>query len=221
MENQMKLDFQTITEKLPDGKNSSAWLKKQQDVADMTARYGNAEKFLNTFKPDMQVMAARYTDACLFRYGSHAGNGLPGVWRVGGHGVYMRSAGRVSTCLSGEREMPVNRSASCRVLVLAEYPYLKVDGIAVVFHRLKCGRYGRFYGMVDALTVTSALMQFMGERLTETNRYKAARKKEEKPENVSSGGITYEEYLQLKAAGYRPGTCCCRTVIRLLLWHGS
>ena len=32
--------------------------------------------------------------ACLFRYGSHAGNGLPGVWRVGGHGVYMRSAGR-------------------------------------------------------------------------------------------------------------------------------
>lgn len=62
----MKLDFQTITEKLPDGKNSSAWLKKQQDVADMTARYGNAEKFLNTFKPDMQVMAARYTERAYF-----------------------------------------------------------------------------------------------------------------------------------------------------------
>lgn len=39
----MKLDFQTITEKLPDGKNSSVWLKKQQDVADLTARYGSGE----------------------------------------------------------------------------------------------------------------------------------------------------------------------------------
>ena len=32
----------------------------------MTARYGNAEKFLNTFKPDMQVMAARYTERAYF-----------------------------------------------------------------------------------------------------------------------------------------------------------
>ena len=126
----------------------------------MTARYGNAEKFLNTFKPDMQE------DINLF--------------------------------VGVKEKMSVNRQRELSRLVLAEYPYLKVTELLLFFHRLKCGRYGRFYGMVDALTVTSALMQFMGERLTETNRYKAARKKEEKPENVSSGGITYEEYLQLK-----------------------
>ena len=67
-----------------------------------------------------------------------------------------------------------------------------------VARELREKQFMKIVWMVDALTVTSALMQFMGERLTETNRYKAARKKEEKPENVSSGGITYEEYLQLK-----------------------
>ena len=81
MENQMKLNFQTITEKLPDGKNFSVWQKKQQEVADMQARYGNAEKFLNTFNPDMQVMAARYTERAYFgtmASGSKRSKHLPG-----------------------------------------------------------------------------------------------------------------------------------------------
>lgn len=194
----MKLDFQAITEKLPDGKNSSAWLKKQQEVADMTARYGNAEKFLNTFKPDMQVMAARYTERAYFGTAPMLETVCLGYGELVVMVFICALLEDINLFVGVKEKMPVNRQRELSRLVLAEYPYLKVTELLLFFHRLKCGRYGRFYGMVDALTVTSALMQFMGERLAETNRYKAARKKEEKPENVSSGGITYEEYLQLK-----------------------
>lgn len=198
MENQMKLDFQSITEKQPDGKNSSAWLKKQQEVADMTARYGNAEKFLNTFKPDMQVMAARYAERAYFGTAPMLETVCLGYGELAAMVFICALLEDINLFVGVKEKMPVNRQRELSRLVLAEYPYLKVTELLLFFHRLKCGRYGRFYGMVDALTVTSALMQFMGERLTETNRFKAARKKEEKPEKVASGGITYEEYLQLK-----------------------
>ena len=94
--------------------------------------------------------------------------------------------------------MSVDRQKELSRLMLAEYPYLKVSELLLFFHRLKCGRYGRFYGMVDALFIASALVQFMEERCTETKRFLAARKKEEKPEEKTSGGITYQEYLLLK-----------------------
>lgn len=198
MENQMKLNFQTITEKLPDGKNFSVWQKKQQEVADMQARYGNAEKFLNTFNPDMQVMAARYTERAYFG----TAPSLETVRDGYGEQIFI-----VWNCIQLENinlfagvkeKMSVDRQKELSRLMLAEYPYLKVSELLLFFHRLKCGRYGRFYGMVDALFIASALVQFMEERCTETKRFLAARKKEEKPEEKTSGGITYQEYLLLK-----------------------
>lgn len=164
----------------------------------MRARYGSAEKFLNTFNPDMQVMAARYTERAYF-------GTAPSLETVGAG--YGEQTAIVWICIELENinlfagvkdKMPVNRQQELSRLILAEYPYLKVTELLLFFHRLKCGRYGRFYGMVDALFIASALVQFMDERRTEVKRYETARKKEEKPEKESSGGITYQEYLLLK-----------------------
>lgn len=146
----MKLDFQTITEKLPDGKNSSAWLKKQQDVADMTARYGNAEKFLNTFKPDMQVMAARYTERAYFGTAPMLETVCLGYGELVVMVFICALLEDINLFVGVKEKMPVNRQRELSRLVLAEYPYLKVTELLLFFHRLKCGRYGRFYGMVDA-----------------------------------------------------------------------
>lgn len=66
------------------------------------------------------------------------------------------------------------------------------------FHRLKCGRYGRFYGSVDALTITTSLLQFMDERRKESVRYRQPDTAAPATTTPSSSGITYEEYLRLK-----------------------
>ena len=143
-------------------------------------------------------MAARYTERAYFGTAPMLETVCLGYGELAAMVFICALLEDINLFVGVKEKMPVNRQRELSRLVLAEYPYLKVTELLLFFHRLKCGRYGRFYGMVDALTVTSALMQFMGERLTETNRFKAARKKEEKPEKVASGGITYEEYLQLK-----------------------
>ena len=66
------------------------------------------------------------------------------------------------------------------------------------FHRLKCGRYGRFYGSVDALTITTSILQFMDERRKESVRYRQPDTAAPAITTPSSSGITYEEYLRLK-----------------------
>ncbi len=165
----------------------------------MCTRYGNAEKFLNTFNPDMQVTAARYTERAYFGtaptletvclgYGEQTAI----VWNC----IQLEN---INLFAGVKEKMPVSRQKELSRLIRVEYPYLKVTELLLFFHRLKCGRYGRFYGMVDALFITSALVQFMEERRAETKRYQVAREKEEKPEKkTSSGGISYEEYLLLK-----------------------
>lgn len=164
----------------------------------MCGRYGDAEKFLNTFNPDMQVMAARYAERAYFGTAPSLevvclgyGEQTVVVWCC----IQLEN---INLFAGVKEKMPVSRQCELSRLLLAEYPYLKVTELQLFFHRLKCGRYGRFYGMVDALFITSALVQFMDERRTETSRYKAARKEEEKPVEHASQGISYQEYLLLK-----------------------
>lgn len=97
--------------------------------------------------------------------------------------------------------MPVARQKDLAALILAEYPNLKASEILLFFHRLKCGRYGRFYGMVDALFITSSLLQFTEQRHTELIRYKeeqARFEKEAAPPADTGKYVTREEYLEQK-----------------------
>lgn len=164
----------------------------------MRTRYGNAEKFLNTFNPDMQVATARYAERAYFGTAPSLetvclgyGEQTAIVWNC----IQLEN---INLFAGVKEKMPVARQRELSRLLMAEYPYLKVTELLLFFHRLKCGRYGRFYGMVDALFITSALVQFMEERRTETKRFLATRMKEDKPEEKTSGGITYQEYLLLK-----------------------
>ncbi|MCC8144550.1 MAG: hypothetical protein LUD02_04625 [Tannerellaceae bacterium] len=95
--------------------------------------------------------------------------------------------------------MPVARQKELAALILAEYPVLKVSELLLFFHRLKCGRYGRFYGSVDALFISSALLSFTDEHKKELYRIKSEQQRDRQPQPTATHrGITYEEYLQLK-----------------------
>ena len=163
-----------MTEQPNAATNCSAWRVKPQEVADMLKRYGSGESFLNTFNPDLQVMTAHYTER-----------------------AYFGTAPSLATVAEGYGEQ---LAIVWNCIQLAEYPQLKVTELLLFFHRLKCGRYGRFYGTVDALFIASALLSFMDERRAETSLYKAAAKKKEiAPEKKSGNSITYQEYLLLKS----------------------
>ncbi len=164
----------------------------------MIERYGDAGQFLSLFTPDLQTFAAKEWE--------RAYTGTAPSLEVVAHG-YGDDTAVVWLCIQLENlnlfagvkeKMAVSRQKELSRLILAEYAYLKVSELLLFFHRLKCGRYGRFYGAVDALFISSALLEFVDERRKELLRIEAVRKREADAMRPVSNGITYEEYLQTK-----------------------
>lgn len=197
----MDINHQTIMGKQPEGQKSSSWLKRQQEVADMRGRYGSAEQFLKLFTPDLQIATARNEAR------AYLGSAPSLAVLAEGYGwqtviVWLCIMIENLNNFTGVREkMPVARQRDLATLILAEYPSLKASEILLFFHRLKCGRYGRFYGMVDALFITSSLLQFSEQRRTDIIRYKEEQSRAEKsalPPPDTGNYITREEYLEQK-----------------------
>jgi hypothetical protein len=164
----------------------------------MKARYGRAGDFLAVFTPQCQAFAAEHAE--------RAYTGVaPSLLAIGlGYGVQVLE---VFLCVQLEdlnlftgvkTKLPMDRQRELAGLIRAEYPQLKASEMLLFFQRLKCGRYGRFYGMVDALFITSALAQFMHERRADLIRIDEERKEREKNALPPSNGITYQEYLRRK-----------------------
>jgi len=65
---------------------------------------------------------------------------------------------------TGAKNMDENQQEVLARTIAAEYPGLKVTELLLFFHRFKTGRYGRFYGNVDPMVVTTALHDFVSER---------------------------------------------------------
>ena len=85
-------------------------------------------------------------------------------------------------------------------MIATEYYYLKVSELMLFFHRFKTGRYGRFYGSVDPLVITTSLRDFVRERgIAYEQHEQEERERREKEE--CKNAITYEEYLRRKESG--------------------
>lgn len=194
-----KKDFQQImTTMKPEEQRSCEWQRMQQQIAEMRKRYGDARQFLEIFTPALQIVAAREQEK--------AYTGTAPLLSVVHHG-YSEEIAIVWLCLQLEdinlfagvkEKMPVGRQKELSRLILAEYGHLKTTELMLFFHRLKCGRYGRFYGTVDALFISSSLLLFMDERRKELTRIAEEKEKGKKIIPLPSTGITYAEYLALK-----------------------
>ena len=165
----------------------------------MRERYGNAEAFLKIFTPDLQLVAATNMERAYFGTAPSLAAVVTGYGQQTAVVWICIELENINNFAGVKEKMTVGRQKELAGLFLAEYPYLKVSELLLFFHRLKCGRYGRFYGMVDALFITTALLSFIDERRMETNRLKAAADKAvSAPQLPAEGGITYNEYLELK-----------------------
>lgn len=90
----------------------------------------------------------------------------------------------------------------CAGVIATEFYYLKVSELMLFFHRFKAGKYGRFYGSVDPLVITTALRSFLRERIYAIDRraHEERQRKEDEQRRLHPP-ITYEEYERRKAAG--------------------
>jgi hypothetical protein len=182
----------------PGAKNSFAWQRLQQEIAAMRKLYGEAADFLALFTPELQPVAAREW----IRAYTGTAPSLTAVARG-----YNEETAIVWLCIqvedinlfAGVREkMPIARQKELARLILTEYSHLKVSEFQLFCYRLKCGRSGRFYGSVDALFISSALLLFMAERRQDRAQIEDMLEKQRKNAPPSPNAITYTEYLERK-----------------------
>lgn len=86
-------------------------------------------------------------------------------------------------------------------LVLSEYYYLNAAEILLFIGKFKMGYYGTFYGAIDPMKITSAMIQYIHDRREDIDRYEREQyrmQREKEIEERGNNSVSYQEYLELK-----------------------
>lgn len=85
----------------------------------------------------------------------------------------------------------------CAYIIAQIYFYLKLSELMLFFQYFKSGKYGVFYGAVDAMKITTALREFCVERGEAIARHEAELRRI-KNEEYKRTAISREEYESIK-----------------------
>ena len=174
---------------------------KKSLVADCLNRYRDSQTFLTTFNPSNQLTFSKYPDRCfighaptLVTVSQTFGENITESWLE----IQLRDLNELSGC---KEKMTTNQIEQIAGVIILEFYFLKVTEMMYFFTLFKAGKFGKFYGAVDAISITVALREFLKlrqERLAqiENEQIKLAREKayQERDQNA----VSYEEYLRFK-----------------------
>lgn len=168
-------------------------------------KYPDPAQFILDYNPDLQFKLVRYNATpselalndsipSLGLLSSTYGDETPIEWLKIQFGS-LNDFAEVSTKIAKEQ------LAELAEIFLSEYYYLNTAEICLFIARFKAGKYGRFYGAIDPMKITSAMLDYMSERRKDIERrereeYRMQREKE--IEERGSSRISYAEYLEIK-----------------------
>lgn len=171
----------------------------------MITRYGDRTKFLTLFNPDLQMKVCKDSQLCFFgdapvlsELNMTYGEMTATMWLV----PQLYDLSEYCGCKEKLQGKPLEECAS---VIATEFYWLKVSELMLFFHRFKSGRYGRFYGSVDPLVITTSLRAFLNERnnaIAEQEQYEREQEREEARKNA----ITYEEHRKKYGKPDTPNT---------------
>lgn len=135
----------------------------------------------------------------LGRIGAVFGQDAPKTWLE----IQLVDLSEFSGCKDKLTTLQIRQTAE---VILSEYHFLKLTEMMLFFQRFKAGRYGKFYGAVDSLVITTALISFISERkediqaFEDEERREARQIEEQKRKNIVT--VSYADYQKLKQIGY-------------------
>ncbi len=91
----------------------------------------------------------------------------------------------------------------CASVIATYFYYLKVSEFMLFFHRFKSGIYGRFYGSIDPLIITTSLRAFLKERLFAYERREQEQRDRQREEDRKNAA-TWEEYCMIRYGSIKP-----------------
>ena len=99
---------------------------------------------------------------------------------------------------SGAKDLTVGQLEQLASVIATAYPWMKITELLLFFFRFKTGRYGRFYGTVDPLVVTTALREFVEERNMLLDQYEREIENQKRENERLLPTMTYKEWLEYK-----------------------
>lgn len=132
----------------------------------MASRFDSLDKFLAALNPNDQLGVCADQRSCY----TGVFPTLTDIRQVyGGNSAEVWLAAEITdlAVFCGCREkMDADQVSRTALLITDAYPYLKTSELMDFFRRFKLGMYGRFYGSVDPMIITSALRSWMTDRAT-------------------------------------------------------
>ena len=162
----------------------------------MIQKYGSKTEFITTFNPDCQQQICANADNCFFgdyptlgmvkeAYGSN----MATAWLV----PQLYDLSEYCGCKEKLQGKPLEE---CAGVIATEFYFLKISEIMLFLYKFKSGKYGRFYGSVDPLVITTSLREFLKERLyVYDKREQEIRDRE--AEESRKNAITWEQYCEM------------------------
>ena len=154
---------------------------------------------MQKFNPDAQNNICRDVDDCFFGSYPTLGdlarlyvNRAPAAWLV-------EQITDLVAFTNSSNQLNTPQIKSLAMLIAQQYFYLKLSELMLFFYWFKGGRYGRFYGAIDPMIITSALREFItdrGDYITYHEFEVRKRREEEEKRNVKN--ISYSDWQIIK-----------------------
>lgn len=154
--------------------------------------------FLSRFNPDSQMVLCKNPQNCWFgNYPTLAdinrlfGDNISEDW------LTAQLDNLMSYCGCKEK---LNESQLYELpgLISSNYSYLRITEMMLFFWYFKCGRYERFYGVMDPLKIMTSLETFVSVTRAEAYAAKEKEIESEYRKSYKESAITEEEYLKNK-----------------------
>lgn len=165
--------------------------------SELVARYGDKNRFLQTFHVNNQITYTNDEQRCHFGtaptlalVSKAYGQQTTEEWLI----YQIVDLSEFCKLKSKLTSTQVKQTAQ---LIMHAYGYLKVTEIMLYFRRFKFGQYGRFYGSVDAMIILDCIKKFCNERRDAIHE-QLKRAEEEERQRQRKNAITWEEYQRRK-----------------------
>lgn len=132
-------------------------------VSQCLSRYGSQVEFMTTFNPDRQVAYCKDIRRCLTGNAPTLKTLAETYGQGGAESWLMVQLSDLSEFCGTKEKMSAKQVEELSRVVCSQFPGLKASEIMLFCLQYKSGKFGRFFGSVDALTVAYSLRQFIAE----------------------------------------------------------
>lgn len=165
--------------------------------SELVARYGDKNRFLQTFHVNNQITYTNDEQRCHFgkaptlaQVSKAYGSQTTEEWLI----YQIVDLSEFCKLKSKLTSTQVKQTAQ---LIMNAYGYLKVTEVMLYFRRFKFGQYGRFFGSVDAMIILDCIKKFCNERRDAIHRQRK-KEEEQRKERQMRGCIPWEEYQRIE-----------------------